>query len=142
MPSSEYPIRSTTQLPDGGVQSSVPSERNLLVKSTTSPFLIASAGDTSGVAKPYKSGIGLNAAFSSKRFTRTPECSCNSAIATVVGGFGIDTPSESASKSKSPNGLWGGGSVLKVTRKYFAVVGAKEIVCSVEPPFGRAATTW
>ena len=30
--------------------------------------------------------------------------------------------------------------VLNVTRKYFAVTGANEIVCSVEPLFGMTVT--
>ena len=44
-------------------------------------------------------------------------------------------------RSKSSDGKSVGGSVLNVTRKNFAVIGSKEMVCSVAPPFGSDATT-
>ena len=48
-------MRSTTQLPSGGVQSSVPSACIFEVRSMTSDFLIATEASTSGVANWYRS---------------------------------------------------------------------------------------
>src|ERR1700739_1832144 len=51
-------------------------------------------------------------------------------------------PKEDGSRPAAQAGRGGGGDRLKVTRKNFAVTGAKEIVCSGALPPERLATRW
>ena len=81
--------------------------------------------------------MGVKAAFSSNRLTRAPgvQHQFRDGVLRRLGFVCPATPIELPATG-------GGGNVLNVTRKNFAVAGAKEIVCSVVPSWGIGATTW
>ena len=85
------------------------------------PLASASPAAISGVGRSERPASGTNAAFSSKRCTRAPVCSSNSAISCSLGGGG-----RGMSISPSPDGP--GGNVRNVTLKNRARTGGNDTV--------------